>query len=41
MAAPIQSLAKYEVITITRFLNTKVNVHRKFTNKLLLFMVTL
>jgi hypothetical protein len=36
MAAPIQSPAKCEVRSIIRFLNTKVNVQRKFTNKLLL-----
>ena len=41
MAAPIQSPAKCEVCSIIRFLNTKVDVQRKFTNKLLLFMVTL
>jgi len=41
MAAPIQNLPKCEVHSVIRFLNAKVNVQRKFTNKLLLFMVTL
>jgi hypothetical protein len=41
MAAPIQSPAKCELRSIVRFLNQKVNVQRKFRNKLLLFMVTL
>jgi hypothetical protein len=41
MAAPIQSPTKYEVRSVIRFLNAKVNFQRKFTNKLLLFMVTL
>jgi len=36
MAAPIQSPAKCEVRSIIRFLNAKVKVQRKFTNKLLL-----
>jgi len=40
MAAPIQSPAKCEVRSVIRFLNANVNVQRKFTNKLLLFMVT-
>jgi len=41
MAATIQSPAKYEVRSVIRFLNAKVKVQRKFTNKFLLFMVTL
>jgi len=41
MAEPIQSPAKGEARSVIRFLNAKVNVERKFTNKLLLFMVTL
>jgi len=40
MAAPIQSPANCEVLSVIRFLNAKVNVQGKFTNKLLLFMVT-
>jgi len=41
MAVPIQSCAKCEVCSVIRFLNAKVNFQEKFTNKLLLFMVTL
>jgi len=41
MAAPIQSPAKCEVLSVIRFLNAKVNVQRKFANKLLLLQVTL
>jgi len=41
MAAPIQSPAKREVRSVIRFLNANLNVQRKFTNTLLLFMVTL
>ena len=41
MAAPIQSPAQCEVRSIIRFLNAKVNVQRKFTNRFLLFVVTL
>ena len=40
MAAPIQSPAKCEVRSVIRFLKAKVNVQWKFTNKLLLFIVT-
>jgi len=40
MAAPTPSPAKCEVRSIMRFLNAKVKVQRKFTNRLLLFMVT-
>jgi len=32
MAVPIQSPAKFEVRSVIRFLNAKVNVQRKFTN---------
>jgi len=39
MAAPIQSPAKCEVRSVIRFLNTKVKVQQKFTNKLLLELV--
>ena len=41
MAAQIQSPAKCEVRSVIRLLNLKVKVQRKFTNKLLPFMVTL
>jgi len=41
MAAPIQSPAKCEVRSVIRFLNAKGEVQQKFTNNLLLFMVTL
>jgi hypothetical protein len=37
----IQSPAKCEVRSVIWFLNAKVNVQRKFTNKLLLFVITL
>ena len=40
MAAPIQSPAKYKVRSVIRISTQKVNVQWKFTNKLLLFMVT-
>ena len=41
ITAPIQSHAKCDVRSVVRFLNAKVNVQGKFTNNLLLFMVTL
>ena len=39
LAAPIQSPAKCEVRSVIRFLNKKVKVQQKFTNKLLLELV--
>jgi len=41
MAAPIQSPSKCEALPSYNFSMQKVNVQQKFTNKLLLFMVTL
>ena len=37
MAAPIQSPAKCEVRSVIRFLNAKVNIQRKFTQKKVAF----